>query len=74
MLNDTLLYWTPGPIEIIVVLIFGIIPVAGIVMLVRYVLGNRRENIRLRLEVGKLADELEQARRGNEEAGKAQAD
>ncbi len=67
MSYDTLLFWTPGPIEMIIVLLVFVIPIVAIVMFVRYVLGNRRENIRLRLEVGKLADELEQSRKLTED-------
>ena len=71
MLNDILLFWTPGPLEVLIVLLVWGGIIAGIVMFVRYILGNRRENIRLRLEVGKFADELEQTRKQDE--GKDQA-
>ena len=63
---NTLLYWTPGPIEVLIVLLVWGGIIAGIVMLVRYILGNRRDNIRMRLEVGKLADELEHTRKQDE--------
>jgi hypothetical protein len=64
---NPLLFWTPGPIEVLVVLVLGIIPAVVIVKLVRYFQRNRSENIRLRLEVGKLADELEQSRKRAED-------
>ena len=63
MINNILAFWTPGPIEVIVILIFFGIPVVLVILFARYLLRNKRENIRLRLEVGKLADELEQIRK-----------
>ncbi len=56
-----------GPWELLVVLmvsgiVFGI-PIVLAVVFFRMMVRNKNENIRLRLEVGKLADELEQARR-----------
>jgi hypothetical protein len=56
-----------GPLELIIVLIisgivFGI-PIAVAIIFYRMMLRNKNENIRLRLEVGKLADELEKVRR-----------
>ncbi len=67
MINDILAFWTPGPLELLVILIISLIvfgvPVLLIILLVRYGLRNKRENVRLRLEVGKLADELEQVRK-----------
>jgi len=72
MINEVLSVWTPGPIELLIILIIFGIPVVLIVLFVRYALRNRRENIRLRMEVGKLADELEQVRkqmRGSEKEG-----
>ena len=49
-------------------ILFGT-PVVLIILLARYLLQNKREIVRLRLEVGKLADELEQMRKqkGNED-------
>ena len=63
MINNILAFWTPGPIEVIVILISFGIPVVLVILFARYLLRNKRENIRLRLEVGKLADELEQMRK-----------
>ena len=71
MINDILAFWTPGPNELIVILVVGLIvfgiPVLLIVLFVRYFLRNKRENIRLRMELGKLADELEQVRKQAEQ-------
>jgi hypothetical protein len=53
----------PGAIEILIILIILGIPFALIVVVAKYLLRQKRENIRLRLEVGKLADELEQLRK-----------
>ncbi|HUT29051.1 MAG TPA: hypothetical protein VMX13_04595 [Sedimentisphaerales bacterium] len=60
---DCTLAWMPGAIEILIVLIVLGIPFALIVLVAKYLLRQNRENIRLRLEVGKLADELEQVRK-----------
>jgi len=63
MINDTSAFAGPGVWEwLVIILVFGV-PVLLIVLLVRFVLRNKRENVRLRLEVSKLADELEQARK-----------
>jgi hypothetical protein len=66
MINQILAFWPVGPIELFVILIVLGIPVVVIVLLVRYILREKQENIRLRLEVGKLADELEQVRKQKE--------
>ena len=63
MINNILAFWTPGPIEFLVILILFGIPVLLIILFFRFLLRNKRENVRLRLEVGKLADELEQVRK-----------
>ena len=55
-----------GPIgapEALIVLIVFAIPVVAAIKFFRLMLRNKNENIRLRLEVGKLADELEKARK-----------
>jgi len=63
MIRDILAFWTPGPIELLVIFIVFGIPVLLIILFARLLLRNKRENVRLRLEVGKLADELEQMRK-----------
>ena len=63
MINNILAFWMPGPLEWIVILIVFGIPVFLIILFARLLLRNKRENVRLRLEVGKLADELEQMRK-----------
>ena len=74
MAGEILVFWTPGPLELLVILIISLIvfgiPVLLIILLVRYSLRNKRENVRLRLEVAKLADELEQVRKQKEADGK----
>ncbi|HCO96216.1 MAG TPA: hypothetical protein DIU00_20130 [Phycisphaerales bacterium] len=69
MLNNILGFFMPGPLEILIVLIGFAIPVILAVLFFQLLLRNKKDNIRLRLEVGKLADELEQTRKqkGNEE-------
>ena len=63
MINNILAFWTPGPLELIIIFIVFGIPVVLIILFARLLLRNKRENVRLRLEVGKLADELEQMRK-----------
>jgi hypothetical protein len=69
MINNILAFWTPGPLELVVVLIYFGIPVVLIILFARFLLRNKRENVRLRLEVGKLADELEQIRKQKGDEG-----
>ena len=51
-----------APEALIVIIVFAI-PVVLAIKFFRLMLWNKKENIRLRLEVGKLADELEQMRK-----------
>jgi len=69
MTKDMLAFGTIGVLEALIVLIVFAIPVVLAILFVLLLLRNKKENIRLRLEVGKLADELEQTRkqRGTEE-------
>ncbi len=76
MINNILAFWTPGPIELLIILIYFGISVVLIILFARFLLRNKRENVRLRLEVGKLADELEQKRKqkgdeDNDSSGKS---
>lgn len=70
MVNSISAYWTPGPIEFIVVLIVLGIPVLLIVLFVRYLSRSNKERQKMRLELSKLADELEQVRKQAEERKK----
>jgi len=63
MSNNILAFFVPGPLEILIILVFLPIPIILAVVFLRLLLRNKKENIRLRLEVGKLADELQQARK-----------
>ena len=63
MIHNILAFWMPGPIELLVIFIFLGIPIYLIVTFYKLLLRNKRENVRLRLEVSKLADELEQMRK-----------
>ena len=70
MIRDILASWIPGPYELLIILIVFGTPIVLIILFFRLVLRNKRENVRLHLEVGKLADELEQMRKqakGDEE-------
>ena len=58
-----------GAPEALIVLIGFAIPVVLAILFLLLLLRNKKENIRLRLEVGKLADELEQTRRKRETEG-----
>jgi len=63
MISNILSFWAPGPYELLIILIVFAIPVVLVILFARLLLRNKRENVRLRLEVGKLADELEQKRK-----------
>ncbi len=65
-MNTLLAFLIPGPLEYVIILIAAVWAVAPILVVfwfARKLLANSRENTRLRLEVGKLADELEQVRK-----------
>ena len=68
--TEILAFGSPGILELIipavVFVLCGVVPVAVVIYVIRLLIRNRRENQRLRLEVGKLADELERARKQNE--------
>ncbi len=55
-----------GPIEWIIILVMSGVVFVLSIWFIRYLVKNKRENQRLRLEVGKLADELERARKKDE--------
>ncbi len=67
MIGDILAFFTPGPLEVIIILaVFGLfvmIPAVLIVLLVVFLLKNNKKKQQLRSEVEKLADELEQVRK-----------
>jgi len=63
MIKGMLAFGTIGALEALIVLITFAIPVVLAILFFRLLLRNKKENIRLRLEVGKLADELEQVRK-----------
>ena len=63
MINGLLGFWTPGPIELLIILIiFGLI-FALPVFLIMYLIKANKEKQKLRLELGKLADEAQQLRK-----------
>ena len=62
-MSGTLALGAIGPWELLIVLIVSGIPVVLVVVFFRLLLRNKKENIMLRLEVGKLADELERLRK-----------
>lgn len=63
MANTIVSFLTPAPGALLIILIVLGVPVVVIVFVVRYALRTGRESRRLRLEVGKLADELAQMRK-----------
>jgi len=63
MTKTLLAFGTIGVIEALIVLIAFAITVVLVILFFLLLLRNKKENIRLRLEVGKLADELEQVRK-----------
>ena len=70
MNTEILAFGLPGGPELIIVsVLFAlsyIVPVVIVIYIIRLLIRNKQENQRLRLEVGKLADELERARKQNE--------
>ena len=56
-----------GVAELLVIIVLMVviyaIPILVVIWFARRTIENRRENVRLRLEVGKLAEELEQVRK-----------
>ena len=70
MTSQIVASFTPGIIELIIpflVFVIGfILPLAIIIYIIRLLLRNKKENLRLRLEVAKLADELEHIRKGKD--------
>ena len=66
-------YLGPGPLELLVIVCVAGVCIAAPILIVLYVLRllhrNKDENTRLRLEVAKLADELEQVRRQHDSGG-----
>ena len=68
MLTGLLTFVAPGPMEWIVILIVGGIPILAVVLIIRYLMRSKREKQKLRMEVGKLADELEKTRKQNEDS------
>lgn len=48
---------------LIVVLVTYGVPILLVILFIRHISRNKREHIKMRLEVGKLADELEQMRK-----------
>ena len=70
MNTEILAFGAPGILELIIpAVIFvlcGVLPVVVVIYVIRLLIRNKQENQRLRLEVGKLADELERARKQDE--------
>ena len=63
MTKTMLAFGTIGVVETLFVLIGFAIPIVLVILFFLLLLRNKKENIRLRLEVGKLADELEKVRK-----------
>jgi len=53
-----LAYGVPGAIELLVVGVVAILPILFVVWVVRRLINDDKERRRMRLEIGKLADEL----------------
>ena len=63
MIDDILVAGVPGGFEWLVIVIVLGIPVLLIVLFVRYLSRSSKERQKMRIELGKLADELEQVRK-----------
>ncbi len=66
-MNDLVAFISPGIAETLVIVtmmaVTAAAPILVVIWFARKTLENKRENVKLRLEVGKLADELEQVRK-----------
>ena len=62
MVSELLGFWTPGPIELIIILSVLTIPAMVIILFFGYVLRSRKERRRLHLEVAKLTEEVKRLR------------
>ena len=69
MMKTLLAFGAIGAPEMLIVLIVFAIPVVLAIKFFRLLQRNKNENIRVRLEVGKLADELEQLRKQKGDEG-----
>ena len=69
MINALLAFGMFNVWELLISLIVLAVPIVIAIVFFRLLLRNKKENIRLRLEVGKLADELEKARKGKKSEG-----
>jgi len=62
MINEILAFWTPRPIELIVILVIFsvvfVIPTTLVVLFIIYLVKNNKERLRLRVEVEKLTEEI----------------
>ena len=63
MMDNILASGFPVYFELLVILSFFTIPVLLIVLKIRFVIRSGKEKRRLRLDVGKIADELEQLKK-----------
>ena len=70
MIDGILAAFVPSPIAVLIILIVLGIPILLIVLFFKYLSRSNKERQRLRLELGKLADELEQVRKQAEQKGK----
>lgn len=70
MTSNILCFLTPGPIAILAILLVFGAPVFLVVWFVRHLSRGNKERQRLRLELARLADELEQVRKEAQAARK----
>ncbi len=67
MINNILGFGTPGAIELIILLFFGlfvfVLPICLFVWLITSMLKANRERQKMRIEVAKIGDELEEIRK-----------
>jgi uncharacterized membrane-anchored protein YhcB (DUF1043 family) len=70
MMADILAAWTPGPLEILIILIVGGIPVF---LVFKYISRGSKERQRISKELERLTGELEQVHKQAEESKKAKS-
>jgi len=66
MINTIIASWVTEPLGLLIILFLVGVPVVLFILFVKYLIRSNKERERLRFEMDKLADELEQARKQKE--------
>ncbi|MHC4086549.1 MAG: hypothetical protein ACYSWZ_06745 [Planctomycetota bacterium] len=60
MISDILGFWSPGPLELLIILFFLAVPAVLIILVVIYVTRGSKERQKLHQKMAELTDELKQ--------------